>query len=189
MEKNPHRTSFLERDNNRSAKSYSEFTDYEIERSSVIIPETIFIDRFSLEEKEEITGLLGIYKYFSNTLQMMIRTINILSCPMKHFETSLKRKIKRKKINRHGILPKHLEDTREAAILRKNKESNNCMLLLEIRDFIDAYTEFLWKYLELYQMNEGNLKDFITLESANGVVLKVVWSFSGWIGDRGSEWE
>ena len=105
---------------------------------------------------------------------------------MKHFEASLKRKIKRKKINRGALPVKYLEDTREAAILRKNKEANNCMLLMEIRDFVDAYTEFLWKYLELHEMSEGNLSDFITLESANGVVLKVVWSFSGWIGDRGS---
>ena len=35
-------------------------------------------------------------------------------------------------------------------------------------------------------MGEGALEDIITLDSASGIVLKVVWSFSGWIGDRGS---
>lgn len=52
---------------------------------------------------------------------MMIRTINILSCPIKHFEASLKKKVKKKKIRKARIPETMLEDTREAAITRKNK--------------------------------------------------------------------
>lgn len=37
------------------------------------------------------------------------------------------------------------------------------MLLVEIRDFIEAYTEFIWKYLDLYEMSEGPFGDFITM--------------------------
>ena len=38
-------------------------------------------------------------------------------------------------------------------------------------------------------MNEGPLGEVVTFYTASGVVLKLVWSFAGWIGDRGSEWE
>lgn len=53
---------------------------------------------------------------------------------------------------------------------------------MEIRDFTDAYTEFIWKFLNLYRISETQFSAFISIETAYGVVLKLVWSFTSWIG-------
>jgi hypothetical protein len=62
-------------------------------------------------------------------------------------------------------------------------------LLMEIKDFTDAYTDFIWKYFNLQKITETPFGNYFTLETAYGVVLKMVWTFAYWIGERGYEWE
>lgn len=108
--------------------------------------------------------------------------MSLIACPVKHFEIYLKRKVKIKKIKNSQSSTSLLKDTRNAALLRKKKEYNNNYLLMEIRDFTDAYTEFIWKFLNLYRISETQFSAFISIETAYGVVLKLVWSFTSWIG-------
>lgn len=56
-----------------------------VESSSLIIPQTLFIDRMSLTSQEEIADLLKFYRQFSNTLQQIICSNNLISCPLKNF--------------------------------------------------------------------------------------------------------
>ena len=58
-----------------------------------------------------------------------------------------------------------------------------------MRNFIIAYTDFVWKYLELYLVEDTAYGEFITLETVEGIILKTIWSFAGWIGERGFEYE
>lgn len=61
-----------------------------IQNSSIIMPETVFIDRMSIATKMEITDLIKFYRQFSNTLQQMFYSCSIISCPLKHFLLSLR---------------------------------------------------------------------------------------------------
>lgn len=40
----------------------------------------------------------------------------------------------------------------ESYEFRERRSYNNDMILLEIKDFTEAYTEFIWKYLELHDI-------------------------------------
>jgi hypothetical protein len=42
--------------------------------------------------------MLNFYKVFSESLQQIIKSLSLMACPLKHFEISLKRRVKLKKI-------------------------------------------------------------------------------------------
>jgi hypothetical protein len=66
---------------------------------------------------------------------------------------------------------------------------NNNILLDEMKDFTEAYTEFIWKYLELSEITELKLGRLISVEAVYGIVLKSIWRFVEFISDRGYEYE
>jgi hypothetical protein len=98
------------------------------------------------------------YREWANALEQMFESVNLISVPFKHFLYIFKENIKRK-----NILSKGKSDGKKPAknvvselLLREDEEGrkyrlkrgiNNAMLLEEIKDFSDAYTEFVWKYL------------------------------------------
>ena len=63
------------------------------------------------------------------------------------------------------------------------------MILDEIEDFTVAYTEFIWKYLELAEITELKLGRLINIEAVYGIVLNSIWQFVEYISDRGYEYE
>lgn len=69
-----------------------------MERSSLILSQTLFIHKMSLVSQEEIFDLLKFYRQFSNTLQQVICSNNLISCPIKNFITCLEDKLGKKKI-------------------------------------------------------------------------------------------
>lgn len=55
------------------------------------------------------------------------------------------------------------------------------MILEEIKDFTEAYTQFIWMYLELHQLEQFKLGRLISFEAVYGIVLKSVWSHIAFI--------
>jgi hypothetical protein len=62
------------------------------------MPETIFINRMSLNSKTEINDLVKFYRQFSNTLQQLFHSGTFISSPLKHFLFCLENKISEKGI-------------------------------------------------------------------------------------------
>lgn len=66
---------------------------------------------------------------------------------------------------------------------------NNNLLLYEIKFFMEAYTEFVWMYLQLQYMAESRLGKIVNSDILYGVIFKSVWGFVDWIAERGYEYE
>lgn len=71
--------------------------------SSLILPQTLFIHKMSLASQEEIYDLLKFYRQFSETLQQIICSNNLISCPIKSFIVCLEEKIGLKKIRTEQV--------------------------------------------------------------------------------------
>jgi len=56
-----------------------------VEASSLIMPETMFIHKMSQSSQEEIFDLLKFYRRFTETLQQIVCSNNLISCPLKNF--------------------------------------------------------------------------------------------------------
>ena len=75
--------------------------------------------------------MLNFYKVFSGSLQQIIKSISLISCPIKHFEACLKKKLKDKKIIKTGLKSNLLySDSKKSYLARKKHEYNNTLLLL-----------------------------------------------------------
>jgi hypothetical protein len=65
--------------------------------------------------------------------------------------------------------------------MRRTRETNNNFLLAELRTFLEAYTEFVWEYLQLDQFSESWLERIVNHDILYGLVLKSVWTLVDWI--------
>lgn len=54
---------------------------------------------------------------------------------------------------------------------------------------MEAYTDFVWMFLQLHLMEDNNLGKIIQPEVLFGVIFKNLWTFVEWIADRGYEFE
>ena len=60
-----------------------------VEEVSLILPQTLFINKMSAASQEEIFDLLKFYRQFTYTLQQIFCSNNLISCPIKNFIVSL----------------------------------------------------------------------------------------------------
>lgn len=115
----------------KNSEKYKNMTHEEIERSSIIIPETVFVNRMEEAEQTEVLEMLDFYKIFSSSLQQLIKSVSLISCPIKHFEASLKKKLADKKILKEGLKNSIVNShSSKAYIKRKKHEYNNNLILL-----------------------------------------------------------
>ena len=77
----------------------------------------------------------------------------------------------------------------ESRKVRKIRQTNNNIILYQIRAFLEAYTQFVWMFLQLHLMEESNLGKIIQAEVLSGFIFKNLWTFFEWIADRGYEYE
>lgn len=63
-----------------------------------MIPETVFLDRMSLQSKADASDMVKFYRQLANALQQMFFSVNLISVPFKHFLYIFKETIKRKNI-------------------------------------------------------------------------------------------
>ena len=162
-----------------------------VENSSVLIPETVFADRINKQARTVVADMLKYYSQFTNTLQQIFHSNTLISCPFKHFVLCLEDKLVRKKI-RHSMGEGELlliSDGEEGRKVRVKRETNNNYILYEVKCFVEAYTEFVWMYLQLHFMAESRMGKIITSEILYGVIFKCMWGFIDWIADRGYEYE
>ena len=91
---------------------------FRVNSSSLILPQTLFIHKMSLASQDEIYDLLKFYRQFSDTLQQIICSNNLISCPIKNFIVCLEDKIGLKRIKTDTIKKSELlgngEETRKA---------------------------------------------------------------------------
>ena len=73
--------------------------------------------------------------------------------------------------------------------VKKIRKTNNDIILYEIRAFLEAYTEFVWMFLQLHLMEDSNLGKIVQPEVLFGIIFKHLWTFVDWISDRGYEFE
>jgi len=59
------------------------------------------------------------------------------------------------------------------------------LLLTELKDFSESYTEFIYKYLDLHLLEGTELAKFINLDTVYGIILKNIWNLNSWVGERG----
>lgn len=157
-----------------------------LENSSLIIPQTLFVDRLSVSSQEEMGDLLKFYKQFSNTLQQILCSNNLLSCPLKNFLVCLQEKLQQKKIKTEVVRKEELlGSSEESRKVRKARETNNNIILYEVRAFLEAYNDFVWMFLQLHLMESSSLGSIIQPEVLFGVIFKNLWNFVDWISDRG----
>ena len=65
--------------------------------------------------------------------------------------------------------------------VKKIRKTNNDIILYEIRAFLEAYTEFVWMFLQLYLMEDSNLGKIAESEVLFGIIFKHLWTFVDWI--------
>ena len=65
--------------------------------------------------------------------------------------------------------------------MRRTRETNNNFLLLELRTFLEAYTEFVWEYLQLELLAHSRFERIVNHDILYGLVLKSVWTLVDWI--------
>lgn len=125
------------------------------------------MNRLSQAVKQEIGDLVSFYREFGNALQRMLFSVSVFSAPFKHFIFLLTEEMRRKNITNRKKTKSTYPTTSsnlspmqkllygengESYEFRERRSYNNDMILLEIKDFTEAYTEFIWKYLELHDI-------------------------------------
>lgn len=154
------------------------------------MPQTLFANRLSLQTLDQFADLLKFYKQFAISLQQIFFSNNLVSCPIKNFIFCFEERISKKKIkmekNKQKMLDIGLNSNENRNVLKK-REANNNLILYEIKNFLNAYTEFVWMFFQLHQLDQFNLSKIINSEVLYGIVFKNLWPFVDWILDRGYE--
>lgn len=91
-----------------SEQTQEEQSKMRLQSCSLLLPETVFVDRLTATSRSEITDLLKYYKQFTITLQQIFYSNNLLSCPLKNFIFSIEEKLTRKRIRPSGEQEKDL---------------------------------------------------------------------------------
>ena len=156
------------------------------------MPQTLFANRLSLQTLDQFADLLKFYKQFAISLQQIFLYNNLVSCPIKNFIFCFEERISKKKIkmekNKQKMSDIGLNSNQNRNVLKK-REANNNLILYEIKNFLNAYTEFVWMFFQLHQLDQFNLSKIINSEVLYGIVFKNLWPFVDWILDRGYEFQ
>lgn len=123
----------ISQDPEESALSELQASRLRVQNCSLLLPETVFVDRLSMNSEMEVSHLLKYYSQFANTLGQLFSSNSLLSCPLKHFVFSLEEKVLRKRIKGGQAGEGSCEEGRR---LRKIREQNNNIILYEVRAFL-----------------------------------------------------
>lgn len=154
------------------------------------MPQTLFTNRLSLQTIDQFADLLKFYKKFAISLQQIFFSNNLVSCPIKNFIFCFEERISKKKIKVDKQKQRLFDfgsNVQQNRGVYKKRQANNNLILYQIKNFLNAYTEFVWMFFQLHFMDDYNLSKIINSEVLYGIVFKNLWPFVDWILDRGYE--